>query len=687
MRLALVSPMPPSKSGIADYSAALADALEAQAGVTVVSSPPSQFDAESFDAVLYQLGNNPHHTFVYELAIRHPGVVVLHEANLHHLIVDLTVGRRDWEGYLGELEYEGGRAALDYGQRVRALEVGPDYEGLPMIRRLLERSRAVVVHSRCVEDQVRRAGFTGPVGRIPHGAWVPQVDRMAYRQRLGLEETTPLIGVFGFLKPYKRIAESLRAFRRLVRLEPRAKMILAGEAHPDLPLTPLIRGLDLQSSVRMLGFVPIDDFAGYMGACDIVLNLRYPTVGESSGSLLRALGLGRAVLVSDVGSFGELPDDVCLKVPVDATEEDLIFEYLNLLVSRPSYAREMGAKAKAWVEKECRWDHVAARYAEFLRAVVEGTAHGGETPPASAGGPQPEPVEPAPAPEAEPPAEPTSPLSSVEPVAAVEPVTEEYILGWSPEDSEGRAYAETHLTRFEKTLAIVPPGGPEDRALEMGAYLQMTPALKAKLGYGSVRGCYYGPLGEVEHKSVTSEQGEVFECDIDLFDAERDIFPYPDGHFATVLCCELIEHLAADPMHMMSEINRILRPGGSLVLTTPNLASLRSISALLLGYHPGLFSVYLRPGEDGMPKDARHHREYTPIEIHLLLEDSGFEIALLDTGPFRDVPRPGLAWVTHLLERYRLSAGLRGEGIFAVGSKARPVKNRYPTWLYSQPGP
>ncbi|HSW49584.1 MAG TPA: glycosyltransferase, partial [Bryobacteraceae bacterium] len=336
MRLAFVSPMPPSRSGIADYSAALVDSLQSLADVAVVSSPPAQFDAASFDAILYQLGNNPYSTFVYELAIRHPGVVVLHEANLHHLLVDLTISRGDWDGYLREVEYEGGEEASAYARRVRALEVGPDYDGLPMIRRLLERSRAVVVHSRCVEQEVRGAGFTGPVARIPHGAWIPQVDRMAYRERLGLDEMTPLVGVFGFLKPYKRIAESLRAFRRLVRLEPCARMILAGEAHPDFPLTPLIRGLDLQSSVRMLGFLPIEDFAGYMGACDIVLNLRYPTVGESSGSLLRALGMGKAVLVSDVGAFRELPDAICLKAPVDATEEDLIFEYLNLLVSRPS---------------------------------------------------------------------------------------------------------------------------------------------------------------------------------------------------------------------------------------------------------------------------------------------------------------------------------------------------------------
>ena len=92
--------------------------------------------------------------------------------------------------------------------------------------------------------------------------------------------------------------------------------------------------------MRVLGFTPIEEFVGYIAACDIVLNLRYPTVGENSGTLMRALGLGKAVLVSDVGSFCEYPDDICLKVPVDAAEEDTLFEYLNLLVSRPEVRRQ-----------------------------------------------------------------------------------------------------------------------------------------------------------------------------------------------------------------------------------------------------------------------------------------------------------------------------------------------------------
>jgi len=661
LKIAFFSPLPPARSGIADYSAALLDELRKMADVEVFASKPARFNPANFDAILYQIGNNAYHDFCYETAMEHPGVVVVHEANLHHLVADLTIKRGDWDAYMRAVEQEGGVKALEYAQRVRTLEIGPDYDGVPMLRGLLGRSKAAIVHSGCVEAELRQAGFTGRVARIPHGAWIPDASRMDYRTRLGLDESTPLIGIFGFLKPYKRIAESLRAFRRLLRVDPRAKMILVGEPHPELPLQSLIQSLGLGADVRVLGFRPIEEFVGYLAACDIILNLRYPTVGENSGTLMRALGLGKAVIVSEVGSFSELPAEICLKAPVDASEEDHLFEYLNLLVSRPDIRLALGAKAKEWVETECTWPNVARRYAEFLECVANNhvavSATASETVTLDRAQAEEEPEQ-----------------RRVE----VEP---EYILSWSPKKA-AQSYARDHLTRLEKTLAITPPGAAGDRLLEMGSYLQITPAFATRLGYGEVRGCYYGTAGETKRRTVTSNNGEEFNCDIDLFNAEKDRFPYCDGYFSTVLCCELLEHLTEDPMHMMAEINRILKPAGHLVLTTPNISSLRAIAAVLQGYSPGFFPAYIRPPAEGAQPEARHSREYTPREVMRLLLDSGFEVTLLETGEFREQPKPEHEWVLHLIERYGLDKELRGDGIYAVGRKTEPLRERYPGWLY-----
>jgi SAM-dependent methyltransferase len=349
------------------------------------------------------------------------------------------------------------------------------------------------------------------------------------------------------------------------------------------------------------------------------------------------MGLGKAVLVSDLGSFAEFPEDTVLKVPVDGREEEILFEYLRLLVGRPDLAKALGARAKAYVEDTCNWSAVADGYARFLETLA----------------PPPPPVT---------------------------RVSAEYIMNWA-KDEGARSYIAEHKTRLVKTLELVPEGSADRSILEMGAYMQITPALKTRLGYGYVRGCYYGKAGTIEHKAAESVEGERFECDIDLFDAERDRFPYADEAFDTVVCGELIEHLPGDPMYLMSEVNRILKPGGHLLITTPNIASIHGIAAILQRNHPGFFVAYLKPSEDGSV-DARHAREYTPGEIYRLMLDAGFEIALIETGAFGEEPHPEHDWVWDVLKKHNLATDLRGDGIYCLGRKVSGVLQRWPDWLY-----
>ena len=357
MKLAVFTPLNPARCGISDYCEALLPPLARHGsvevfiddyqpdgfgpGVAIPIRPYTEYRPENFDATVYHLGNNPHHSYIYDMAMRHPGIVVLHEFNLHHLLADVTIRRDDWDSYLREAEYNGGSEALEFARRVKALEVGPDYEGLAMNRRLIHNSQALIVHSRFMVNEVAGAGHGVPVKRIPHGAWIPEVNRNQRRAELGVDETTRLIGIFGFLKPYKRITEALEAMERLVRVDSRARMILVGEEHSDYPLRQQITRLGLERHVKVLGYVPVDVLAQSIGAADICLNLRYPTAGETSGTLVRALGLGRAVVVSDVGAFSELSDEMCFKVPVGEGEVDLITEYLQLLCARPEVGESM----------------------------------------------------------------------------------------------------------------------------------------------------------------------------------------------------------------------------------------------------------------------------------------------------------------------------------------------------------
>lgn len=249
-------------------------------------------------------------------------------------------------------------------------------------------------------------------------------------------------------------------------------------------------------------------------------------------------------------------------------------------------------------------------------------------------------------------------------------------------DEAARQYLEVHLNRVGRTVALVPPPRTSGRVLEMGTYMHMAPPLQCVLGYQEVRGTYFGPLGRVDEKIVTVAGREVFRCFVDLFDAEKDRYPYENGRFETVLACEIFEHMLHDPMHMLIEIHRVLEEGGTLLLTTPNVASFTAVARVLeQSGNPQLYSKYPYPHGEFSDSEIPHVREYTPPELREAVESAGFDVEHL----FSEVI-PGYGtdlWVKDFLERNGYSTALRGEQLYVIAKKraARQVV-RYPHFLY-----
>jgi glycosyltransferase involved in cell wall biosynthesis len=217
----------------------------------------------------------------------------------------------------------------------------------------------LIVHSHYVERRAREAGYRGPIVRIPHPAWpVPALDPARV-------DGDPLYGCFGHLNESKRIEELVAAFARLREHRPGARLLLVGS------LATRLARLELPEGTLHRDYVPEGELWSLMAACDAVVSLRSPTMGETSGSAIRALSLGKPLVVSDVGWFAELPAEAVLKVPVDGREEDTLVAALEALAD-PSVRAAMGAGARALIEREHRVDLVAEAYAAALEALAGG---------------------------------------------------------------------------------------------------------------------------------------------------------------------------------------------------------------------------------------------------------------------------------------------------------------------------
>jgi len=348
----------------------LAQSITRLHGIEVVVAEEGR-RAPAADVALYHIGNDPDaHGWILDALNERSGVVVLHEYVLHHLIAGTTIGRGHGRRYLDAMERDLGVAGRLLGLGVLdnllplLWETQP--ERFPLAGVVLDKATGLVVHSNYVGDRARAAGYDGPLWRIPHPVW-PMTSVDPATDVSG----APLIGCFGFLNMNKRIPQLLEAFAAFRRDRPGARLLLVGSAGERFDVGRRLERLGLTEGVERLDYVPEDRMWSLMAACDVLVNLRYPTMGETSGSVIRALALGQPLLVSDVGWFGELPDDAVLKIPVDEHEVRVIEAALGVAVD---HGASLGSAARAYVEREHALPKVADAYVAALELAAGGAA-------------------------------------------------------------------------------------------------------------------------------------------------------------------------------------------------------------------------------------------------------------------------------------------------------------------------
>jgi glycosyltransferase involved in cell wall biosynthesis len=357
------APPPNARTGVADYAAALLGALSRLGRV--------EAGAAEADVHLYHLGNNQLHRRIYEEALERPGVAVLHDAVLMHFFL----GALERESFIAEFiynygEWTRGLAEELWAGRARSAQEAR-YFRYPMLRRVAERSRALIVHNPSAARMAAEPATAARVVEIPHLFQPPDLpadaEVMRFRQSLGLERGTFLLGVFGHLRESKRLPVVVRAFERARRAGRDAALLVAGDfVSTDLQraMAPLLRG----SGILRVGYAPERRFWLLASAVDACVNLRYPPAGETSGIVIRLMGIGKPVVMSAGEETARFPEGTCLKVNHGPGELEMLVEYLRWLAGAPADAREIGRRASAHIHAHHALDSVARQYWQVLCA-------------------------------------------------------------------------------------------------------------------------------------------------------------------------------------------------------------------------------------------------------------------------------------------------------------------------------
>jgi glycosyltransferase involved in cell wall biosynthesis len=397
MKLAYCSPLNPIKSGISDYSEDLLPLLKEYFEIDIYVSgfsPDNKYIKQEFniydikrfksnhtkkhyDCNLYQMGNNHlAHEWIYEQALHEPGIVVLHDFAIHHMMAAMTVGRGKTELYLDEMQYAHGDKGFQAALSFIKGQAPPPWEDraieFPMNKKLIESAKGVIVHSYYTRNLIKEVFPYIPIQVIPHYTKIcnaPINDYEMARIELGIKENTNVIATFGFVTPAKRLDKILTALVRLHRDGYEFKFYIVGEVPGEIEAKISQSGLP-DDMVVLTGHVKLTLFLQYMKASDICVNLRYPVHGETSGSLHRLLGMGKPVLVSNVGSFREYPDDAVIKIDVTHKEEDQIYEALKLLLDNPQKKLEIGNIGYTYAKEHLDIEKVAKAYRYFIEGVV-----------------------------------------------------------------------------------------------------------------------------------------------------------------------------------------------------------------------------------------------------------------------------------------------------------------------------
>lgn len=398
MKIAYFSPLNPIKSGISDYSEELLEYLAGYGRIDLFVDdykPTNHWLCECFnvrdyheifenhgrndyDIHIYHMGNSDNHSYIYPVMLDYPGIVVLHEPMLHHFVFSQTVGNNRLRDYLRELDYCYKMERADIVKTTLEERDEQSWYDFPLVDRIVDSSLGVIVHSEFARRQVLSVNQKANVRKIPsHFSPMPS-DRMRspelLRQVLGFDREDFLVGYMGYINDSKQIDVILRVIAKLRGEGYPIKLLLVGKMLAGCEVQRWIDDLQLDEDVLVAGFVDTKTFWEYLNVPDACVALRYPSAGETSASVIKMMGVGKPVIMTDYQAFSEFPDDCCVKVATTDLEENLERSLIRLMKNKEE-TKAIGRRAKKYIAAHHDIKDSAKSYVEFAWEILTGNGH------------------------------------------------------------------------------------------------------------------------------------------------------------------------------------------------------------------------------------------------------------------------------------------------------------------------
>ena len=339
MRIAWFSPLPPTRSGIAVYSANVVPRLATAHHVDCFTEANAfefawRARQSPYDLVVYQLGNAPCHDYMWAYLVAHPGLVILHDARLHQARARRLLNQRRFDDYRREFRYDHPDAPRDFAEYAVEGLGGPVYYLWGMLRVVVRTARMIAVHSPRVADDLRAEFAGAAVDTIRLGVAAGSTDeaaRTATRAALGIPADAVLFAAFGKITAEKRIEPIVRAFDVLAGERSDVHLLVAGDASDYGEFQSVLAATRHADRVHVTGYVPDREVNAYLLAADACLCLRWPTALESSASWLQCLAAGRATLISDLPHLADIPTSAPHGQPFPFTGREPVAMAIDLL--------------------------------------------------------------------------------------------------------------------------------------------------------------------------------------------------------------------------------------------------------------------------------------------------------------------------------------------------------------------